>query len=934
MKNQPRTNRLRGREVEWGLVLDLLDGTRRGKGGVLLVEGEPGSGKTTLLAAAAEVAGDHGFVLGTSDADELARFTPLAPLHAAMPGAVPGPARRPVVTRARWQTGNLRVRLEELASAGPMLLALDDLNWADPATLHALRSLPGRLAHYPLAWILARSSHGGSRAAGLVFETLMHAGAVRAVLQPLPEETQVAVMADVLGGVPDANLVERAGCAAGNPFLLTEFLSGLLDENAVNVTEGRVSLVSRRIPQRYRMVMCGNLGRLTARTRRLLETGALLGRSFRLEDAAAMLGEPPGSLLAEVEEALAAQIVVSAEDTIAFRHNLVWQVVADSLSSPVAQALHRQAGEMLLARGDATVTAADHLLAAARPGDPVVLAGLDRVAVEMLRFSPATAAELAVRALDLTRADAPERPARAVAAVRALTAAGLWDEAEGLARSGLAVPVQAGRDAELRCALASLHAMNGRAAEALIEAESILADPELAPEVRNDAKIVLLQALTGLRDNEKAGRVATAILAERHAERPEVVVAALLVLALAAWDSGRGAEAIGLSADAVRAETGQPPQAQRLYPDLFLAARLINVHRFSEAQAVMNSLDRLDAPPAVSWTASSTHTLRARMALAAGRLDDTAAEAGFALGRASTAGTRLHNIIARTILATVSLRRGDLLAAAGYLGKSLSPVSHFVAGYEMAWSQVISAQVEEAQNGPYAVLDMLGGIYADLQAHRYPLLSDPVTAAWLVRVALAAGDRERAETVAWVMAEISRSNPDVPLYRACADHARGVLDSDERRLEQAADLHDDPWAAASAAEDLGGVLAAAGRRDEAVRRLDAALAGYAAAGADRDAARLRRKLREQGIRRRHWAAAKRPETGWDSLTDTEGNVGDLVAHGLTNQQVADQMFLSVHTVAFHLRQVFRKLGVRSRVELARAAAQRSVDGGQGGADAG
>ena len=80
---------------------------------------------------------------------------------------------------------------------------------------------------------------------------------------------------------------------------------------------------------------------------------------------------------------------------------------------------------------------------------------------------------------------------------------------------------------------------------------------------------------------------------------------------------------------------------------------------------------------------------------------------------------------------------------------------------------------------------MLGGIYADLQEHRYPLLSDPVTAAWLVRVALAAADRKRAETVAWVMAEISRGDPDVPLYRACADHARGVLDSDERRLEQA-----------------------------------------------------------------------------------------------------------------------------------------------------
>jgi DNA-binding CsgD family transcriptional regulator len=64
---------------------------------------------------------------------------------------------------------------------------------------------------------------------------------------------------------------------------------------------------------------------------------------------------------------------------------------------------------------------------------------------------------------------------------------------------------------------------------------------------------------------------------------------------------------------------------------------------------------------------------------------------------------------------------------------------------------------------------------------------------------------------------------------------------------------------------------------------------------------------------------KRPETGWESLTQTERSVAGLVATGLTNQQVADQMFISTHTVAFHLRQVFRKLNIRSRVELARAA---------------
>jgi DNA-binding CsgD family transcriptional regulator len=81
----------------------------------------------------------------------------------------------------------------------------------------------------------------------------------------------------------------------------------------------------------------------------------------------------------------------------------------------------------------------------------------------------------------------------------------------------------------------------------------------------------------------------------------------------------------------------------------------------------------------------------------------------------------------------------------------------------------------------------------------------------------------------------------------------------------------------------------------------------------------RKRLRKLGVRRRHWAVETRPVTGWLSLTGTERTVSELVAQGLTNQQVADQMFISVHTVAFHLRQVFRKLAISSRVELARIA---------------
>jgi DNA-binding CsgD family transcriptional regulator len=76
---------------------------------------------------------------------------------------------------------------------------------------------------------------------------------------------------------------------------------------------------------------------------------------------------------------------------------------------------------------------------------------------------------------------------------------------------------------------------------------------------------------------------------------------------------------------------------------------------------------------------------------------------------------------------------------------------------------------------------------------------------------------------------------------------------------------------------------------------------------------------------RHWSYADRPVTGWDSLTDTEYAVSLLVTQGLTNQQVADQMYISVHTVAFHLRQIFRKLDIDSRVDLTRLAMERTRD---------
>jgi len=116
-------------------------------------------------------------------------------------------------------------------------------------------------------------------------------------------------------------------------------------------------------------------------------------------------------------------------------------------------------------------------------------------------------------------------------------------------------------------------------------------------------------------------------------------------------------------------------------------------------------------------------------------------------------------------------------------------------------------------------------------------------------------------------------------------------------------------------------------RTQAICHQKEALAGYRQVGADRDQARIRRRLRQLGIRRRHWATqAGRPVTGWGSLTDTEQAVAGLVAEGLNNGQVAARMYISTHTVAHHLRQAFRKLSIASRVELTRIVIEQAAGG--------
>ena len=240
---------LYGRTAEQTMVRDLLGRAERGVGGVVLVDGEPGIGRSLLLRDAIDEAAERSFSLAAGAADQLGQPIPFFALRAALrePSAelLTDDRGRDLPTAAVWWTTQIRANLEQRAAAGPVLVCLDDLHWASPATLAALRALPGDLKRHPVAWLLARSSTP-QRAADYLFGLLEQDGAARLMLAPLDHDGVAAMLTDAFGAPPDQALADLASGAAGNPSLVAELIGGLRDDHAVQVTGGRAVLVCRR----------------------------------------------------------------------------------------------------------------------------------------------------------------------------------------------------------------------------------------------------------------------------------------------------------------------------------------------------------------------------------------------------------------------------------------------------------------------------------------------------------------------------------------------------------------------------------------------------------------------------------------------------------------------------------------------------------------
>jgi DNA-binding CsgD family transcriptional regulator len=929
--------RLRGRRLQIETLGVQLDAVGAGVGSVVLITGSAGVGKSALLAEAATMAGDRGIRVFHGSGDVAAQVVPLGPLLDALVVSNDPPVDAGVLRELSrspdqrfWLLRELQECLEQAALRTPMVITIDDLQWADAATLIALSTLPRRLASHRILWLLAARSGELTLPVRAAMRRLEADDAIRVTLNRLDDAAVAEVTQDVVGGIPDPSLLSAVSGVQGQPFLLVQLLRGLVEDKLVEVNDGIATLTRTQIPHRFLDSVGEQLGRLPSEARDALQMASVLGRRFSVEELAALVDRSPPALLGALRAALDAGLIVEDGDLLGFRHDLVREAVDASLPKAIRRSLRRRAVDVMLAHGAPPSEVAELVMEVAQPGDQTSIGLLCQAAAEIGRVSPTVASVLSRRALDLMPLGDPARGTLAVDTVALLVRAGHAAEAEQLI-SAASADLDPAAEAEARLSVGILFLQYSPSA-AVEQCRRALQLPDLPAPLRVQLLTLRSCGLEILGDIAAADVSARDATAEALASGDSANEAATLIpRAALALAHGDWRQALDVVQQAVARQYDAGGQSVRRLPDAWKALILVSVARLDEAFLVIEAGTRTAQQEGISANVRIWSMVRCRALFCAGRLADARAEAEAVIEMADELGGAdfgYLNHIAIYILGLVALHTGDPAGirearrAAARLRHSQNCPS---SGRLGAW---LDARLDEADGvrGSTVSLDVdtldpLATGYLPASSPR--LYSD---SAALIRMLPQARKRTDGGTVADRIDGVAALHPDFPFLQASATHARALSLGNSALGLQAAELHQAdprPLVRASVLEDAAGLLPA-GREAGAVPLLDAALELYAAAGAERGAARVRGALRARGARRP--SGRPRSSSDWPELTESELAVVRLVAQGATNREVAERIYISPHTVNSHLRHVFAKLGIRSRVELARMTAERGTPG--------
>lgn len=929
-----------GRVPERRRVDAALAGVVDGHGAVVVVRGEPGVGKSRLVAQSVDPAQATGVRVlhGGAQPGEQTRPFGVAIDLLRISAASTDPALRACAQvlrgRSAWVEGADEVpvevhavvelvveHLEATYLTAPTAVVVEDLHWADAASLTLLRRLARLAGQYPLALVV--TTRPSDRPDVQTFlAAAARAGADVVDLARLDEADVLSLVRHLVGAVPGDRLVDALRRADGNPLFVGELVRSLDARDLLGHVGGRVELLADDPATGLDATILHRLHLLPAGAAELLRRAAVLGPGFTLDELAHALEAAPGDLLEPVRSAVAVGVLDSDADGLRFGHDLVRDALYASWPDALRRLLHRQVADGMRARGAPDFRVVPHVMAGAEPGDRDAVDWLHRVGRDSATRDPDAGAQVLARALELCPDGAEGRDRLRFDLAVATAWAGRPTDAEHTARA----LVRETADADLRGRtaywLGTELLRRGRAHDA-----AQLVEAALAAGVDSDRERTRLSTVVAIGTLLRGGDVALAALEEAIRDARTLGDAQTLGRCLVAATIAAGyrgdldrAERAGLEAVAL-AETQPAVEVLSTAAHLAVSTWAQLEIDVTDALATVERALRLVADLPRSTAVVGYDIARAHCLYHLGRWDDALVELDSAIAWSQDTG-RESWVLALALRAVIGAHRDQGAGARADLEQAVAAAAAGASVWHPATLAHARALVDEYDGAPDRAHASAARSWQMLLAAGLPQgLPQIGTHLARLRAAGHGSSDDPAGSVA-LLDDLAALSPRARNAAASAAVVRGLADADPERLDAAADLFDTAGRVVDAAwarEDAAVAWAVAGAPERARDRLVAAVTTYGELGAVRRTAAAVARARAVGVRLgSRGLRPPRPSRGPQSLTDAERAVVALVAERLTNAEIADRLVVSRRTVETHVSSALRKLDCTTRRDLASA----------------